>query len=677
MSLKSRLLRILLVLTGVLAFAGYFAFSTFLFDPLEGRYEADLSTLVPRNVDLFVAKARLTDDFDPFPRLAAADELKRTRAWQALQETPGFAAWAREVDVEARLAALEAELARLPGVDALSIFGGRDLALAGRFKGADLVDTDWALYGRANWMGKLAVGALSFPGLLGLEAQGLNVAVEDDHVTLSGARLLREIHVTRVRDVVVLGTSLELVRAARELDARVGQDSFGQSAVYFDTIQNAQRGPRRDEIELFLDWRALSEAGKRSGRWPDPQAPDYGSRLAARLFQIGSLKEFSGVLGFDRGISAHLLAGLSSEMVTPLQTRLYRRRGADRAEILREAAALAPADTGLFAYLEIGVGDLLRELLAAAEPALRSNLDDVLRSTGSYTGAEALIEELDALFSGRVALIVRENDYRIDAQKDPPNDGQPSYAFSLVLWTDGSEKARTKIDELQKLIVRHQQSLGLGGKRPGEPGVFNNEVKSGHTIWEFWSPFITGTGHLATVVDDRRFVLSNSFRMLEQVLATFYAPRERRADLQEDQTFQALIAEGLPQANLLLWLAPARLGATARKLAESRARNDVLGGMELSRERTREEAAVLRQEFGGLTLGQLGPDERKRLDELVDARMDALQTRLLGEGIPQRRASYERQQDMLEFFEAVLLMVAFDPKQLEFRLGALNAAREH
>jgi hypothetical protein len=675
MSFKSRLLRILLILTGVLAFVGYFAFSTFLFNPLEGGYASDLSTLVPRTVDVYVSKARLADEFDPFPRLVAADEIARTKAWQALEATPGFAQWKRESDIEGRLAALEAELARLPGVDALSVFGGRDVALAGRFRGADLAATDWAVYGRVNWMGKLAVGALSYPGLLGLETQGLSVAVEEDHVTLSGRGLQREIHVTRVRDVVVLGTSLELVAAARELDARAGQDSFGQSAIYFDTIQNAERGAQRDELELFLDWRALAEQGKRSGRWPDPDAPDMGTRLAARLFQLGALKEVSGVVGFEGGIAAHLLAGLSSETVTPLQARLYRKRGVDRARILREAASLAPSDTGLFAYIEIGVGDLLRELLAASEQALRSNLDDVLRSTGAYTGSEALIEELDALFQGGVSLIVRENDYRTDPEKDAPNDGQPAYAFALVLWTDGSQQSRDKIDRIQTLVVNHQRSLGLAG-RPGEGGVYTNQVKSGHMIWEFWSPFISGTGHIATMVDDRRFVLSNNFRMLDQIVATFYAPLERRTDLTENLGFQGLVEEGLAQANLLLWFAPARLGATARALAGARARNDVLGRLDLPRERVREEALVLRQEFDGLTLGQLGPDEKARLDEIVDGRMDELQARLLAEGIPERQAGYERVQDMLEFFESALLLVAFDPKQLEISLGALTPAQE-
>lgn len=676
MTLKSRLLRILLVLTGLVLFVGYFAFSTFLFNPLEGGYGSDLSTLVPRNVDLFLAKARLADDFDPFPRLASAERLRNTRSWRALEETPGFAAWWAENDVEGQLAALEAELQKLPGVDALQVFGGRDLAVAGRFRGADLASTDWAVYGRVNWMGKLAASALAYPGLIGLEAQGLSAAVEDEVVTLTGARLARPIHVARVSDVVVLGTSRELVAGALELDARAGQDSFGQSAVYFDTIQNAGRGARRDEIELFLDWRALAEKGRHSGRWPDPDAPDMATRLLARLFQLGALKEVSGVLGFDRGVTGHLVASLSSEMVTPLQSRLYRRRGADRQKLQREVAAMAPGDTGLFAYLEIGVGDLLREVLASSEPALRSNLDDVLRSTGAYTGSEALIEELDGMFQGGVGLIVRENDYRKDVASDPPNDGQPTYAFSIVLWTDGSEKVRNKIDELQKLIVRNQQSLGLRGRTPNEAGVFHNQVQSGHFIWEFWSQFITGTGHLATVVDDRRFILSNSFRMLEHVIATYYASREQRSDLTEQLDFKGLMAEGLDQANLLVWLAPPRMGPTARALAQTRARNDVLGSMDMARERVREEAAVLRQEFDGLTLGQLGPDERTRLDELVDARMTTLQEKLLGEGIPERVAAYERQQDVLEHFDAALLMLAFDPKQLELSLGAVTAAEQ-
>ena len=61
MSFRKRLLRIFAILLLVALFAGYFAFSTFLFSPLEGDLEADVSTLVPRDVDFFVAKAHLAN----------------------------------------------------------------------------------------------------------------------------------------------------------------------------------------------------------------------------------------------------------------------------------------------------------------------------------------------------------------------------------------------------------------------------------------------------------------------------------------------------------------------------------------------------------------------------------------------------------------------------------------
>ena len=47
---------------------------------------------------------------------------------------------------------------------------------------------------------------------------------------------------------------------------------------------------------------------------------------------------------------------------------------------------------------------------------------------------EAFAAELDGLFRGRVALVVRRNDYPVDPSVDPPNDGAPVFATAVVLW---------------------------------------------------------------------------------------------------------------------------------------------------------------------------------------------------------------------------------------------------
>lgn len=672
MTLKSRILRILLIAVLVLGFGGYFAFSTFVFSPTESAYGADLSTLVPRNVDFFVAKARLSGDFSEFPRLDVEPEVVALPAWQAFVGSEDF----EELDAEHDLTGLRRELEALPaqlrGIDPLKIFGGKDVAVAGWFRGPELESSDWAVYGRVNWMGKLAESLLSYPGLTGMQGRGMSVAVEADHVAVSGGDLAREVFVTRVRDVVVAGTSLELVQAVKELEARAGQDSFGQSAQYFDHVQNAERSSRRNEFELYVDWRAWSEKAQRSGRWPDPASPSLGTALIARYFQLGSIKALSGIVGFESGLRAHLHADLSSELVSPVQAHMYRQRGADRREIQSDAAAMAPRDSGLFAYLRVPMGDFLRELLdavATTDPAVRSNLDDLLRSTGGYASSDDLIAEFDGIFRDRVALIVRRNDYPIDPEADAPNDGQPVHAVSVVLWTDGSAQAREKIDALHDQIVANQQNLGLSGKDPGSPGVFRNEVSSGHYIWEFWSQLVPGTGHLAAVIDGDRYIVSNSFRMLGDVLRTFRVPDSE--SLADHPEFKRLAKEGLPQANALVWLDPRQLAVTSKVMAQQRARDELLGSLDLARERVREEATVLRQEFGGRSADQLSEDEGALLGELVDARMDAMVGKVMDEQVPVLARTFLRRIGYTEAVSCVLLMLALDPKEMELSVRAL------
>ena len=55
MSAKKRVLRVGCISLLLLAFVGYFAFSTLLFPPFEGKFKAHVSGLIPRNVDVYLA----------------------------------------------------------------------------------------------------------------------------------------------------------------------------------------------------------------------------------------------------------------------------------------------------------------------------------------------------------------------------------------------------------------------------------------------------------------------------------------------------------------------------------------------------------------------------------------------------------------------------------------------
>jgi hypothetical protein len=670
MSLKKPIVRILLILLLVFGGVGYFLFTNFLFNPFEGRYEADISTLVPRNVDFFVAKARLDEDFAEFPRLNVADRVVNTRAWRSFERYE-FAGYDQEHGILATLDELGAISGQMGGLNPLDVFGGEDVALAGYFQGPYFAQSDWAAYGRVDWKGKIGLSMLAFPGLIGLDAQGMTAAVEEDYVALSGGQLAREMYIARINDIGIVSSSLELVKSARELYARAGQDSFGQSATYDDNIGQARRGARRNEIELYYDWRAWAETSVQSGRWPDPDSQDFLPRYFARLFQIGSVKSMTGVVGFDNGVTLDLHGELSSELMTTEQKRLYRQRGVERDWLLQRAARMAKADSSLFLFLQSDLGDLLRLALDAAEPALRSNIEDVVRSTGEYNSTDALIADFDDLFKDRIALIIRHNDYTEDPSKDPPHNNVPAPAIAVVLWTDGDQRALDRIEALHQVIVKNQGRLGLKG-RDGQRGVFKNRVTSGHTIWEFWNPLIDGTGHLSTVVDSQGFyAISNNFRMLGDLIQVYFEGGSSFPRLSERLDFRNMVDEGLAQSNGVLWVNPRELGVVQRRFHQMEAVDQVRAAIDWRTERAREEDKVLREQFPGKVRGRLDQDTQDALDVIVNPRMDALEQRLISEQVPAIQASLDRGTLYSELVSGFLVMLSLDPKHFDLTASAV------
>jgi hypothetical protein len=70
---------------------------------------------------------------------------------------------------------LREAVAQIPlGIQPQDAFGGRDLAIAGYFRGRDLAQADWAVYGRANWAGSSPAAALEHPRPRRLDKRGLD-----------------------------------------------------------------------------------------------------------------------------------------------------------------------------------------------------------------------------------------------------------------------------------------------------------------------------------------------------------------------------------------------------------------------------------------------------------------------------------------------------------------------
>ncbi len=673
--MKNRLLRHLLVFAVVLVFTGYFAFQTLLFPPIEKPFGPDLSTLVPDQVDFFVAKADLSRDFAPFPTLAVIPKLEQTKAWRTFERSPEYDELMAQVGLRAVLAEVEEALAALPSLPGLrvpAVFGGKDLALTGRFSEGDLASADWVVYGRTNFWGKLGASLLKHPGWIGLEKQGIAAHVGENIVTLEGGGLQRPLHVTREKDVVVVGTAQDIVEAVAELAVRGGQESFGQSARYFDYIQNSLLKRDGNEIEVFVKTRAMLDSMRTGGRWPDPDAEDFLPSFLSKLFQIGLVNEVSGIVDFESGLQLELTAELSSELMTPPQERLYRARGFEHRELF-DAAELASSDSAVLVYVATNIGELLRQVFTSLEPDTRELIEDALRSMGRFQDANELITELDTAFRDRAAVIIRPNDFDYNYQgpleeQDPPHDGIPVPAVAIVFWTKGDEAARKKIDDIHQLIARNQAKIGIEGRNPGDRGVFTNVLTGGYQVWEFWSKVIPGTGHLSAGEALDLYILSNSYKMVEHVIFTSFGDRPQ---LSEAPAFRALVSSGQPNANLAFWLNPRELAPLRRELSVVQAESEVRGQVVWEIERPRIEREVLAERYGSKGRSQLAPAEQQALDVAVSGRLDEWLDELLREQVPLLRAAYEREIIYSEAVAGVLGMLSASPRRLALSFRAV------
>lgn len=656
--MKRRLLRILGIGTAVLVFTGYFAFSTFVFSPFESDYEFELSTLVPRDVEVYLGKARLGEEFASFPTLRFAERLAATERGQRLLDSSEWAGIEAELGLDRARQELQAGLDRLPiPVDPLDVAGGRELALATYATASTLEASDWAAYLRTNWVGKLAVAMLDHPDLLGLSSQGLTVERFESSVRLSGAGLPRPLFVSRLRDVLIVSSAERLVTAAHELDARKGEDSLGQSASYFDNVTRIARDG--DELRLAIDYH---DAATRFG-WPldEPSlsSPDPNLRFLAQLFQPRVVREITGLVGFRRGISLELVGELDSDRLSSLQKRTYRKRDADQRRMSDEVARFAPSDCGLFAYLEADLADLLSAWLASAEPALRSNLEsEIVRPVFGKPTVDEWVTELGSIFAERVAVILRPNDFPV-REGDPPNDGRPTFAWAIVLWTEDSGAAVSLRDK----VIANQPRLGIRGPSAGERGVFRLEVEGGNTVFEYWAPLVPGTGHIATLQDQDFLIVSNHSRMLEMVIDAYYKPDERKS-LADRPEFQGLAAAGLPAATLALWLNPEGLTDTLVELAEDQARFDALNGIDWTVKRAEIEQRVLRENFPGEVWNSVSVGVQAEYERLVEEEIVRFREARQAELVPELVGRAERRADALELISSGLVQLRFEPKEM-------------
>ncbi len=679
MSRKKRILRAGLIALLLLTFVGYFAFATLFFPPIEGGFSSKISGLIPRDVDLYVGRAELRQSFDAFPRLTVAKELEENPAVETFLESPTWTELERANRIEETLAEIEAQLEQLPlGLDVLDVIGGEEIAVAADFEGQGVDATDWAVYARASFWGKLAVSALKHPGLLGLADQGLEAARDGDVITLSGVGVRRPIHVIRVRDIIVAGTSRRLVDRAPELEVNGSQDSLLLAAPYGDFIMREGRDKQERDFEIQLNVAKLRETQGFSKPLLDPGAEVFGESFLARLLPLPAIRRLIGILDLDEGLSADLHGELSTELLKVDQRAIYRAKSFSREELI-DVARFAPADSTLMVYLRGPVGTLLRMGLDALEPAARDNLNAVCTKAG-YASVDEVVDILDATMVDRIAFFARPNDWgdeddmKVDPDTGekvyvgPPHDDTPVFAWAMVAWMQDE----APITEMRDRFGQAGPRIGLQGRTPGSNGYFKNRIGGGLKVFEYWSQFVQGTGHIAVMTYGENLLISNRYKFIDIMARNAVGQGKSSTRLNGRTDFQYLMQDSVNGANVALWLDPEGAGDLIREQQRVVAENRIKDSINYRVERPKIEREVSRVSFQGRSRSALSADEADRFDRLVDDQMAGFRRRVVEENLPGELADIDRLITYLGAMTGALGMVKLDQKEFDISLRVVT-----
>lgn len=670
--MSRRFLRISLTVVLVLAFTGFFAFTTFLFNPFEGEYEYDIASLVPRDVDVYVSKADLIEDFDPFPTPRFADALLASESGQALANTVTYRNLMADLDFESLTAELDAQLEQLPiDVEVLELFGGKEVVCAAYLPSPSFDSAEWVVVGRVNWKAKAALAMLDYPGVIGLDAQGITATeIEGGGVTLTGGQITEPISLYRVFDVVMITNKPDFIERAKEFEGNRGQDSFLQSDRYADRIQF--KGRKGDELELYAKWPLFSQAMGLPSQLLDPNSESFVTVLLSKLLATSAVSELAGTTTFDRGVAVRLHGRINSENLTPQQRRLHYQRGIG-VERVMDLARMAPADTGLVAQLGVPLDDLLRLSMQSIDPATRQLIDDAARSVWAYPDAGPLIDDIDAALGNRVGLIVRDHDYKAK-EGDPPHDATVVPAWCLVV----SVEDRGKLDAILEKVARNGAQLGLAGNEQGS--VFRNpNTATGVTVTEYWSPLMPGTGHLASLVmggggqGGTYLLVGNHYQIVSDCLQNYYAPELN--SLEDDVAFSTMMNAGLGTASMHVYYDPRALQNLTTKLAAFWARETAV--IDWQTQMPRIERNIVKEEYGEAMAtrypNDLPPEVRQRVDQLYPAAADAFESSFNTANTPELERQFKNTFKAAELVDPAVFQVLLKENEMRLYLRALLA----
>ena len=503
--------------------------AAFVVNPFEGSL-ADMRGVVPRDVDFFLRKRNLAQDFPSgrFPEPVFWAELTASEAWRQFQTGP-IAQDLRQKGIERSIGELRDALRLVHDqsrgfVDVVKDALGREVEIAGKFKNGRSEDTEWCAYLRVSTSLVAACNLLQYGFVQDMVKKGGTNVRPDGDMLLFEPQGGKPIWLARYKDCVFAGNSKEFVARSFRLASLPDGESLGRSADYVDGVESRlidwekrTKVGLANAVEVYLRPDQADTVLKLADRWPSEKAQDdMNERVLAKFLNLKGWRFLTGGLIFeDKSLSLLAKVDLDHNKHVGIQSEFFKAEAQDRKLWLDPFLTLVPADACAFAALRMPVGAFLREMFEALEPAMRDELNNAARKTGKYPGGiPELIESVSLSFLPRTGFVFRKNVPDKDIPVAEPS-AVPQIAW--VFWTQ--DNAKQPIKAFIETLYQHVDTFRL---KAYQLSMTND--RKGDAAGEFANPQIPGTGEFAMILFDRFFILSNSGPLIREMFTARFEP---------------------------------------------------------------------------------------------------------------------------------------------------------
>ena len=189
---------------------------------------------------------------------------------------------------------------------------------------------------------------------------------------------------------------------------------------------------------------------------------------------------------------------------------------------------------------------------------------------------------------------------------------------------------------------------------------------------EFWSPFVPGTGHIATVNLPEQMMVTNRYMMLEDLTQNLLQRGTRTGRLTDRADFVSLLDEMPAAGNVFVWSNPVTGLEVLREQADRAARRTVERSIDLAAKRRELEPAARRDVVGGKARSQLTADELAKLEAELDARVGEFRDRTIEQNLPLALEEVERGLTYLKSVSAFMAWLDLEEKSFRLAVRAIT-----